>query len=96
MDNEDIKEVEQISLGKDNESQEPSAKGDASSNNRLSVVSSESGKNSSESVEILSGTGCSTSPDSDVASLGLSISTSSSAQGIFKYVMLTVNANDFI
>lgn len=83
MDNEDsVKEGEQISLGNDYESQELNAKGDVTSNNRLSVVSSESGKNSSESVEILSSTGCSTSPDSDVPSLGLSLSTSSSAQGI--------------
>lgn len=53
-------------------------------NNRLSVISSGSGKNSSESVEVLSGgTSCTTSPDSDIAiaSLGLSVSASSSTQG---------------
>lgn len=53
----------------------------SATNNRLSAVSNES-KNSSESVEILSGeTGCTTSPDSDAISLGLS--TSSSAPGNF-------------
>lgn len=51
-------------------------------NNRLSVVSTGSGKNSSESVEILtSSTGCTTTPESDIASLGLSVSASSSTQG---------------
>lgn len=45
--------------------------------NRPSIMS-ESGKNSSESVEILSGdTGCTTSPDSDA----FSVSTPSSTQG---------------
>ncbi|KAJ8940269.1 hypothetical protein NQ314_010763 [Rhamnusium bicolor] len=48
--------------------------------NRLSIISSESGKNSSESVDIITcSTECTTSPDSDVLSLGLSVSTSSSA-----------------
>lgn len=53
--------------------------------NRLSVISSESGKNSSESVEVLgpnSGTGCTTTPDSEVTSAAHSISTSSSALGV--------------
>ncbi|GLV42283.1 uncharacterized protein CBL_03020 [Carabus blaptoides fortunei] len=53
--------------------------------NRLSVISSESGKNSSESVEVLgpnSGTGCTTTPDSEVTSAAHSISTSSSAIGV--------------
>lgn len=46
--------------------------------NRISVVN-ESSKNSSESVEILSGdTGCTTSPDSDA----FSISSPSSTQGL--------------
>ncbi|KAF2902908.1 hypothetical protein ILUMI_03285, partial [Ignelater luminosus] len=46
--------------------------------NRLSVISSGSGKTSSESVEVVSGgTGCTTSPDSELQS----ISTSSSALG---------------
>lgn len=47
--------------------------------NRLSVISSESGKNSSESVEVLGGTGCTTTPESELTSK--SISTSSSAPG---------------
>lgn len=52
--------------------------------NRLSVISSESGKNSSESVDIITcSTECTTSPESDVLSLGQSISTSSSALGNF-------------
>lgn len=52
--------------------------------NRLSVVSCESGKNSSESVEILGtsgGTGCTTTPDSELTSIGQSVSTSSSTVG---------------
>lgn len=50
--------------------------------NRLSIVSSESGKNSSESVEVLSGgTDCTTSPDTDALSTGLTPSSSSSIQG---------------
>lgn len=49
--------------------------------NRLSVISSESGKNSSESVEVLGETGCTTTPESEVTSAAYSISTSSSAQG---------------
>lgn len=47
------------------------------SSNRLSIVSSESDKKSSESVEVLSNTECTTSPDSDALSLGQSLSTSS-------------------
>ncbi|KAF5305636.1 hypothetical protein FQR65_LT07717 [Abscondita terminalis] len=48
--------------------------------NRLSLISVDSGKTSSESVEIVSGgTGCTTSPESDLQSIGKSISTSSSA-----------------
>ncbi|KAI4471124.1 tata element modulatory factor tmf1 [Holotrichia oblita] len=47
------------------------------SSNRLSIISSESDKRSSESVEVLSNTECTTSPDSDALSLGQSISTSS-------------------
>ncbi|KAK4876753.1 hypothetical protein RN001_009259 [Aquatica leii] len=48
--------------------------------NRLSLVSVESGITSSESVEIVSGgTGCTTSPESDLQSIGKSVSTSSSA-----------------
>ncbi|KAJ8935602.1 hypothetical protein NQ318_017340 [Aromia moschata] len=51
--------------------------------NRLSVVSNESGKNNSDSVDIITcSTECTTSPESDVLSLGLSISTSSSALGL--------------
>lgn len=52
--------------------------------NRLSVISCDSGKNSSESVEILgnsSGTGCTTTPDSELTSIGQSVSTSSSTVG---------------
>ncbi|KAB0796119.1 hypothetical protein PPYR_10180 [Photinus pyralis] len=46
--------------------------------NRLSFIS-ESGKTSSESVEIVSGgTGCTTSPESDLQSVGKSVSASSS------------------
>lgn len=48
--------------------------------NRLSYISTESGKNNSESLDVLTGsTECTTSPDSDVTSTGLSVS--SSAQG---------------
>ncbi|GJQ70822.1 hypothetical protein Trydic_g749 [Trypoxylus dichotomus] len=47
------------------------------SSNRLSIISSESDKKSSESVEVLSNTECTTSPDSDALSLGQSVSTSS-------------------
>nr|XP_023013211.1 TATA element modulatory factor [Leptinotarsa decemlineata]XP_023013212.1 TATA element modulatory factor [Leptinotarsa decemlineata]XP_023013213.1 TATA element modulatory factor [Leptinotarsa decemlineata]XP_023013214.1 TATA element modulatory factor [Leptinotarsa decemlineata] len=49
--------------------------------NRLSGISGESGKNSSESVDILTCSTECTSPDSDLLSLGQSISTSSSALG---------------
>lgn len=48
--------------------------------NRLSVISTTSTKNSSESMEILSGTGCTTSPESEGFSLTQSISTSSSGK----------------
>lgn len=53
--------------------------------NRLSIVSCESGKNSgSESVDVITcSTECTTSPDSEVLSLGHSISTSSSALGSY-------------
>ncbi|KAG5885462.1 hypothetical protein JTB14_037043 [Gonioctena quinquepunctata] len=51
--------------------------------NRLSAVSGESGKNSSESVDIVTcSTECTTSPESDLLSLGQSVSTSSSALGL--------------
>ncbi|XP_044736036.1 TATA element modulatory factor [Chrysoperla carnea] len=48
--------------------------------NRLSIISSESGRNSSDSVEILgsSDTGCTSTPDSEMISYGHSLSTSSS------------------
>lgn len=51
--------------------------------NRLSVISCDSGKNSSESVEVIggSGTGCTTTPDSELTSIGQSVSTSSSTLG---------------
>lgn len=49
-------------------------------NNRLSIVSCESGKNSSESVEIV--TESTTSPDSEALSIGQCVSTSSSILGI--------------
>jgi hypothetical protein len=49
--------------------------------NRLSVISSESGKNSSESVELITcSTECTTSPESELLSGEHSISTSSSAR----------------
>lgn len=48
--------------------------------NRLSAISSESGKNSSESVELITcSTECTTSPESELLSGEHSISTSSSA-----------------
>lgn len=50
--------------------------------NRLSAVSTESGKNSSESVDILTcSTECTTSPESELLSVGQSVSHSSSAFG---------------
>ncbi|XP_066260245.1 TATA element modulatory factor [Euwallacea similis] len=54
----------------------------ASNSNRLSAISSDGSKNNSESVEVLTGsTECTTTPESDILSFGLSTSTSSSTQG---------------
>ncbi|XP_066151451.1 TATA element modulatory factor isoform X2 [Euwallacea fornicatus] len=64
------------SLGK-GQSEKPT-----SNSNRLSAVSSDGSKNNSESVEVLTGsTECTTTPESDILSFGLSTSTSSSTQG---------------
>uniref|UniRef100_A0A6P7GEF4 TATA element modulatory factor n=1 Tax=Diabrotica virgifera virgifera TaxID=50390 RepID=A0A6P7GEF4_DIAVI len=58
-------------------------KANASLLNRLSAVSAESGKNSSESADIITcSTECTTSPESEMLSTGQSISTSSSALGM--------------
>lgn len=54
--------------------------------NRLSVVSSEGSKNNSESIDVLTSTECTTTPESDVLSFGLSTSTSSEVPGkYFKF-----------
>ncbi|XP_057672471.1 TATA element modulatory factor-like [Diorhabda carinulata] len=53
-----------------------------SKSNRLSVLSAESGKNSSESADIITCSTECTSPDSEMLSAGHSISTSSSALGL--------------
>ncbi|KAJ8914434.1 hypothetical protein NQ315_017530 [Exocentrus adspersus] len=56
--------------------------------NRLSVISNESGKNSSESVDIITcSTECTTSPESDVLSLVQSLSTSSSTLGRLSVIL---------
>lgn len=46
--------------------------------NRLSIISSDSGKNSSESIEVLGSQSLKTTPDSEAASLNQSVSASSS------------------
>lgn len=48
--------------------------------NRLSVISCDSVKNSSESVEVLTGTGCTTTPDSDSSMAQLTSNTSKSLE----------------
>ncbi|KAH1010663.1 TATA element modulatory factor isoform X1 [Dendroctonus ponderosae] len=49
--------------------------------NRLSVISSEGSKNNSESIDVLTSTECTTTPESDILSFGLSTSNSSEVHG---------------
>ncbi|CAG9838883.1 unnamed protein product [Diabrotica balteata] len=86
-DQESCSDLIEVNLGENDGGQNSVKRREKNANasllNRLSALSAESGKNSSESADIITcSTECTTSPESEMLSTGQSISTSSSALGL--------------